>query len=147
MASIELWSGMHALVAIMSTRLPTVCITLPGCLVADSFGHTTAIRRWPWLITDSPSLSPIGTFTRLASMVQVSATNLFGKKMATKNWRLSREAGQAHWAPDYFKQRHKRAVQAYRRVNLPLIDVSLSRFIMRPSPAVPRPSFSQTASD
>jgi hypothetical protein len=32
-------------------------------------------------------------------------------------------------------------------VNLPLFDVPLSRFIMRPSIAVPRPSVSQTASD
>jgi hypothetical protein len=30
-------------------------------------------------------------------------------------------------------------------VNLPLFDVPLSRFIMRPSIAVPRPSVSQTA--
>jgi hypothetical protein len=30
-------------------------------------------------------------------------------------------------------------------VNLPLFDVLLSRSIMRPSIAVPRPSFSQTA--
>ena len=35
----------------------------------------------------------------------------------------------------------------YRGVNLPLFDVPLSRSIMRPSIAVPRPSFSQTASD
>jgi hypothetical protein len=33
------------------------------------------------------------------------------------------------------------------RLNLPLFDVPLSRFIMRPSIAVPRPSVSQTASD
>ena len=32
-------------------------------------------------------------------------------------------------------------------LNLPLFDVPLSRFIMRPSIAVPRPSVSQTASD
>lgn len=33
------------------------------------------------------------------------------------------------------------------RVNLPLLNVPLSRSIMRPSFAVPRASFSQTASD
>ena len=33
------------------------------------------------------------------------------------------------------------------RVNLPLFDVPLSHFIMRPSIAVPRPSVFQTASD
>ena len=32
-------------------------------------------------------------------------------------------------------------------VNLPLFDVPLSHFIMRPSIAVPRPSVFQTASD
>jgi len=32
-------------------------------------------------------------------------------------------------------------------VNLPLFDVPLSHFIMRPSIAVPRPSVVQTASD
>ena len=32
-------------------------------------------------------------------------------------------------------------------LNLPLFDVPLSHFIMRPSIAVPRPSVSQTASD
>ena len=32
-------------------------------------------------------------------------------------------------------------------LNLPLFDVPLSHFIMRPSIAVPRPSFFQTASD
>ena len=35
----------------------------------------------------------------------------------------------------------------YINVNLPLLDVPLSHFIMRPSIAVPRPSVSQTASD
>ena len=33
------------------------------------------------------------------------------------------------------------------KLNLPLLDVPLSHFIMRPSIAVPRPSVSQTASD
>jgi hypothetical protein len=37
--------------------------------------------------------------------------------------------------------------QKTQTVNLPLFDVPLSRFIMRPSIAVPRPSVSQTASD
>jgi hypothetical protein len=32
-------------------------------------------------------------------------------------------------------------------MNLPLLDVPLSRSFMRPSAAVPRASFSQTASD
>ena len=36
---------------------------------------------------------------------------------------------------------------AQAQVNLPLFDVPLSRSIMRPSIAVPRPSVSQTASD
>ena len=34
-----------------------------------------------------------------------------------------------------------------KKVNLPLFDVPLSHFIMRPSIAVPRPSVFQTASD
>ena len=33
------------------------------------------------------------------------------------------------------------------KMNLPLFDVPLSHFIMRPSIAVPRPSVFQTASD
>ncbi len=37
--------------------------------------------------------------------------------------------------------------QAQAYVNLPLFDVPLSHFIMRPSIAVPRPSVFQTASD
>jgi IS5 family transposase len=41
----------------------------------------------------------------------------------------------------------KASIRAKVELNLPLLDVPLSHFIMRPSIAVPRPSVSQTASD
>jgi hypothetical protein len=44
-------------------------------------------------------------------------------------------------------KRHSYCCNRSGGLNLPLFDVPLSRFIMRPSIAVPRPSVSQTASD
>ncbi len=35
---------------------------MPQLFVADSFGHTTAIRRWPWSVHRHAQPSPSGMF-------------------------------------------------------------------------------------
>ena len=57
---------------------------------------------------------------------------------------MQKDAGNNHyWFYKHFDTRDDNLLC----VNLPLFDVPLSRFIMRPLIAVPRPSVSQTASD
>jgi hypothetical protein len=68
--------------------------------------------------------------------------------------RIEGAAKQGEWARNHealvTKAKRRRCGGCAMKVcvlNLPLFDVPLSRFIMRPSIAVPRPSVSQTASD